>query len=743
MVIEEEGKEKEEKCRHYLGIERKINEVIEESLSKAGRRSEHLVRYWGSIDRGSGLVFDYVHGSSLKDLCRPALLAPALKASDESDALDCFLMQLMSAMKELKECKVVHRDVKPENILIDRDGKVKIIDLGSSAHLSSSWFKRNVGLSQDKVAVSPIFAAPELFIEERRSPYAFDVFSVSFLFLCFVFRLGHDEKLMSSFRGQLADVDYNLSLWLQQQLKSTILPGGVVEGLEYMKRDEGGTWRLMERCLAEDPDRRPGVDECLASLEVMQSRREGGGTAAVLQNPSNFLSGIATAEDEMICAVPDSSEGATDVTRHIAHFAAGRSLGLVLEEDAMTSEVKVIEVAEGGQAERLAQVKVGDVLREVGGMQVVGGYDEAVNLIATQPSSIISLTFVRTREGGVVGSAAAAAAAGGRGSSGGSGMSDIGGLGRFRSKNLLIGSTTSKGRRKHNEDRIIRKMFKAGKLSENKVLVGGVFDGHGGTAASEYCEEAFVKKFIEAREEPGGFDANVGGSLLKAWEGAVEDYLDSCRVDEQNCSAEYDSVFGIVKGFLTSSSIPSGTTACVSILEGKRCYFLNCGDSRAVLCGENGRVKESTVDHRPDEYAELQRLRKDGFDDPVCGPGGHTRINVYTENDCWQYAVSRSLEGGQMCIEAGISNEGELTVFEGVQEGDFIIVATDGLWDVFDNESAGIFVANLLSDKVFELEEIASKLCSEAIRLGSTDNVSCVVMLSDVGFPGFSFVGNL
>lgn len=188
-----------------------------------------------------------------------------------------------------------------------------------------------------------------------------------------------------------------------------------------------------------------------------------------------------------------------------------RSLGLVLEEDAMTSEVKVIEVAEGGQAERLAQVKVGDVLRKVGGMQVVGGYDEAVNLIATQPSSIVSLTFVRKREGGVVGSAAAAAAAGGRGSSGGSGMFDIGGLGRFRSKNLLIGSTTSKGRRKHNEDRIIRKMFKAGKLSENKVLVGGVFDGHGGTAASEYCEESFVKNFIEAREEPGGFDANVGG----------------------------------------------------------------------------------------------------------------------------------------------------------------------------------------------------------------------------------------
>ena len=125
--------------------------------------------------------------------------------------------------------------------------------------------------------------------------------------------------------SQLADVDYDLSLWLQQQLKSTILPGGVVEGLEYMKRDGGGAWRLMERCLAEDPDRRPSVDECLASLEAMRSRREGGGERGVVQAPPpDFLSGIATAEDEMVCAVPISSEGATNVTSHIAHFAAGR-----------------------------------------------------------------------------------------------------------------------------------------------------------------------------------------------------------------------------------------------------------------------------------------------------------------------------------------------------------------------------------------------------------------------------------
>ena len=174
----------------------------------------------------------------------------------------------------------------------------------------------------------------------------------------------------------------------------------------------------------------------------------------------------------------------------------------------MTSEVKVVEVAEGGQAERLTQVKVGDVLTSVGGMQVVGGYDEAVNLIATQPSRIVSLAFRRRKE--ELGVKAAAAEVGGRGRDD-AGIFNVGGLGRFRSKNLLMGSNTNRGRRKHNEDTMVRKAFKAGELSNNKLLVGGVFDGHGGTAASQYCEEDFLKKFVETREELGVADADIGG----------------------------------------------------------------------------------------------------------------------------------------------------------------------------------------------------------------------------------------
>ena len=94
----------------------------------------------------------------------------------------------------------------------------------------------------------------------------------------------------------------------------------------------------------------------------------------------------------------------------------------------------------------------------------------------------------------------------------------------------------------------------------------------------------------------------------------------------------------------------------------------------------------------------------------------------------YQYGVSRSLESGKPIIEAGISNEAEVFSGQGSQ-GDFVISATDGFWDVFDNNNAGYYCSQLLKDKIKSLDEIAAALGTEAIRLGSTDNVSVVVIL--------------
>ena len=53
-----------------------------------------------------------------------------------------YVLQVVSALHYLQtELKVMHRDVKPSNILISRSGAVKICDFGISGHLVDSVAK--------------------------------------------------------------------------------------------------------------------------------------------------------------------------------------------------------------------------------------------------------------------------------------------------------------------------------------------------------------------------------------------------------------------------------------------------------------------------------------------------------------------------------------------------------------------------------------------------------------------------
>ena len=79
------------------------------------------------IDRGSTededyLVFEYVEGRSLKDLCREGPVSPA-----ETGRISG---QIAEGLAVAHLAGIVHRDVKPQNILIDREGHAKVGDFG-------------------------------------------------------------------------------------------------------------------------------------------------------------------------------------------------------------------------------------------------------------------------------------------------------------------------------------------------------------------------------------------------------------------------------------------------------------------------------------------------------------------------------------------------------------------------------------------------------------------------------------
>ncbi|GMH89399.1 hypothetical protein TrVE_jg8073 [Triparma verrucosa] len=700
IIPQEMEGEKVIKARHYMKIERKVNEVL--FREGRGGSSPHLVKYWGSIKDGQieGLVFDVV--PSAIPLTDPDILSHL----DPPD----LLKQLLSLLLPLHDSSLVHRDIKPSNILYSPSTKtLKVIDLGSAASTSISLnpFKpKPLKPHSSKVAISPTFCAPETFIDLRTSPQTFDIFSTSLLYLCIIFKLNSDPSSMSSFRAQLEANSFDLNMWLQEQLKSTVLKREIIEGLETMNSE---TWKLNCQMLNSSPSKRPTTEDCLLTLSKLTGSNFGGEEVDMLGR--GFIRGAGK------CRLPVNPK---EYRKVVSHFDSSKPLGLVLEEDENGS-VMVTKITSKSQADKTGRVKVGDELTRVGG-RGIEGYDTAVEFIRECPSRILSLEFVR--EGGEGGGTTKEEEGGG-----GGGL----GTGKFRSSNQLIGSHSTRGRRQYNEDTVVRKKVRT---PSSDFVVGGVFDGHGGSAASQFCEAEFIKRLEEALMED---DKDPVKKLEGTWGDIVETYMETC--EGEGCKAEYDSIFGIVKGYLTSSTMSSGTTATIGIFSNDKCHLLNCGDSRACLYSSNGDLKSRTIDHRPDSITEMERLTVEGFPPPVCTAGGNARINVPLKDGTWQYAISRSLEGAPECLKSGIISSPTIHTHVGVQKSDFLVVATDGIWDVFDNETAGLFVANMLSEKILTVDEICERLCGEAKRLGSQDNCSAVILLPDFSVR-FNFVAN-
>ncbi|GMH87485.1 hypothetical protein TL16_g10872 [Triparma laevis f. inornata] len=593
------------KSQKYLKLERKINSVL---FRPSSPTSPNLVKYWGCINKNQkteGIVFDCVKSElTLSTTSRP-LLQKNLQTSTWPRTLDKIFSQLLSCLLPLHDEGIVHRDVKPENVMVDVGGNLRIIDLGSAAvcfsqKKSFNPFKSSkIGLDDNKVAISPTFAAPETFVDLRSNPLGFDVFSIGFLFLCICFRMGHDERLMSSFRQQLESSEFNLTLWLSQQLKSTILSTGVVEGLEYMQESDGEMFKLLERMVKAEPVDRPSVEECIEEVERIKKRREYvGGVGEIDPLGSPFIRGLKR-RDEILCSVPTDST--TQTTRSVmSHFNSDRPLGLVLEEE-MGGVVRVTEIEERSQAGRMGRIKIGDELVRVGG-QLIEGYDSAVEMIANSPSKIVSLEFLRDE-------AKTTAEVMEEIEQSESPVGGTLGLGKFRSSNILMGSHSSRGRRQYNEDTVIQR-------KRGDFVLGGVFDGHGGSTASAFCEAEFVKRYEETLEQFQQNDADPEKALSLTWKDIVQTYIETCA--DSGCAAEYDSIFGVVKGYLTTATIAAGTTATIGMFSNDKCHLLNCGDSRACLYESNGDLKDRTIDHRPDEVSEVEVRARSGEQSEPC-----------------------------------------------------------------------------------------------------------------------------
>ncbi|KAG0671744.1 hypothetical protein C6P42_003406, partial [Pichia californica] len=113
----------------------------------------NITHYYGSYLNGHKLwiVMDYCAGGSVRTLLKPGPL--------QEKYIAIVARELFIALQFIHENGVIHRDIKAANILINKDGKVKLCDFGVAAQLTSTALKRTT------MAGTPYWMAPEVITE--------------------------------------------------------------------------------------------------------------------------------------------------------------------------------------------------------------------------------------------------------------------------------------------------------------------------------------------------------------------------------------------------------------------------------------------------------------------------------------------------------------------------------------------------------------------------------------------------
>lgn len=113
-------------------------------------------------------MLKYFDGESLAKLCKRK---GALKESEARD----YIRTIAKTLRYCHDQGVSHRDLKAENILIGKEGRLKLIDFA---------FAHKADLKNPKVDTfcgTPSYMAPEIFVKEPHCPKKADIWALGIL----------------------------------------------------------------------------------------------------------------------------------------------------------------------------------------------------------------------------------------------------------------------------------------------------------------------------------------------------------------------------------------------------------------------------------------------------------------------------------------------------------------------------------------------------------------------------------
>ncbi len=130
----------------------------------------NLVRSLAYCDTGTSpyLVMEFVEGESLGDR-----LAREGRMSEQ--AAVAIISQAAQALHRAHKQGLIHRDIKPDNIMVTPDGQAKVLDLGLAKQIDATANLTHTGRGLG----TPNFMAPEQFRDAKNAGVRCDVYSLA------------------------------------------------------------------------------------------------------------------------------------------------------------------------------------------------------------------------------------------------------------------------------------------------------------------------------------------------------------------------------------------------------------------------------------------------------------------------------------------------------------------------------------------------------------------------------------
>ena len=110
-----------------------VNQVEKEIKLLENLRHPHVITYFNSFKQNGNIyiIIEYINGGSLEDLLMKNIKQQ--KRIDEKTLWDLLIQSLSGLLYLHEKRKIIHRDIKPDNLLLDSEGHLKISDFGVSA----------------------------------------------------------------------------------------------------------------------------------------------------------------------------------------------------------------------------------------------------------------------------------------------------------------------------------------------------------------------------------------------------------------------------------------------------------------------------------------------------------------------------------------------------------------------------------------------------------------------------------